>query len=304
MSSRKRAFLVSLAAVTALTATGTLVGLATGPAAYAASTAGGRITRSEVLSRAQSWVDENVPYNQSGYKSDANGTYREDCSGYVSMAWHLTDSLVTWTLPDVSSQISFSSLKPGDALDYTAEHTFLFAGWKDQSSGSFTYYAESNEHDPTHGPTSANINNSSLEGWPTSVYEGLRYNNIADDAPPPVTLTHSATGDFNGDGKADLVGIDSNNTMWLYPGTGVAGKFGARIEMYGGTSWKDVKGLAVGDFNGDGKADVMAIWSDGSLHLYSGNGDGTINAAGGALYGGTTWGTVQGLTAGDFNGDG
>ncbi|MFE5586161.1 hypothetical protein [Kitasatospora sp. NPDC056531] len=163
--------------------------------AQAASTAGGTITRSEVLARAQSWVNEGVPYNQQGYKTDANGTYREDCSGYVSMAWHLTDSLTTQTLPNVSTTISFSQLKAGDALDYTADHTFLFAGWTNQSTGDFTYYAESNKYDPTHGPTKANINSSSLEGWPTGNYTALRYNNIVDDA-PPVTIRPSAVGVF------------------------------------------------------------------------------------------------------------
>ncbi|MEV7022250.1 hypothetical protein AB0O00_08915, partial [Kitasatospora sp. NPDC093558] len=163
--------------------------------AQAASTAGGTITRSEVLARAQSWVDEGVPYNQGGYKTDANGTYREDCSGYVSMAWHLTSSLVTQTLPNVSTKISFSQLKSGDALDYTAEHTFLFANWTNQANGDFTYYAESNSHNPTHGPTKANINSSSLEGWPTSYYTALRYNNIVDDqapAPTPVPAPPAA----------------------------------------------------------------------------------------------------------------
>ncbi|MEU6479888.1 VCBS repeat-containing protein, partial [Streptomyces sp. NPDC047017] len=117
------------------------------------------------------------------------------------------------------------------------------------------------------------------------------------------SAAQSVSADLNGDGKSDLIAIDSGNRAWFYPGLG-NGRFGAGKQLYGGTSWKDVKGLAAGDFNGDGKADVMAIWSDGSLHLYSGNGDGTINAAGGALYGSTTWGTVQGLAAGDFNGDG
>ncbi|MEU6479887.1 VCBS repeat-containing protein [Streptomyces sp. NPDC047017] len=117
-------------------------------------------------------------------------------------------------------------------------------------------------------------------------------------------LVMTTAGDFNGDGRTDLVGIDTEHRLWLYPGTGTAGTYGARVQLYGGSSWNGVHGLAAGDFNGDGKADLMAVWSDGTLHLYTGNGDGTVDAAGGALYGGTTWTTIHGLAAGDFNGDG
>src|SRR5690349_1908662 len=109
-----------------------------------ASTAGGEITRSEALQRAQTWVDERVPYSQTTYWTDQNGTYREDCSGYVSMAWHLTSSLVTQTLPSVSYKLGdFSQLKPADILDYTDHHTILFSAWTNRSNGDFEYFAES-----------------------------------------------------------------------------------------------------------------------------------------------------------------
>src|SRR5690348_11217979 len=78
------------------------------PQASAASSVDGPITRSEVIARAQYWVDHRVPYSQSAYYPDPQGrTYRTDCSGYVSMAWHLGSSLVTSTLPNVSTQINY-----------------------------------------------------------------------------------------------------------------------------------------------------------------------------------------------------
>ncbi|MEV6583770.1 hypothetical protein AB0M92_37185, partial [Streptomyces sp. NPDC051582] len=206
---RTKRTLASLASLTVLAASGAAVTLAA--PAQAASSVGGTITRGEVIARAQSWVDQGVPYNQGGWHTDSNGTYREDCSGYISMAWHLNSSLVTQTLPNVSTQISFSQLKPGDAMDYTAEHTFLFAGWTNQSTGAFTYYAESNRDNPTHGPTAANINSSSLEGWPTSYYDALRYDNIVDDPAPGPVMARTVGGDFNGDGKQDIAGIDANS---------------------------------------------------------------------------------------------
>src|SRR3954463_3340751 len=66
-----------------------------------ASTLGGPISRSEVLSRAQDWNDQDVPYCTYDKTTCANkGTpwawdlgdtrqYRPDCSGFVDMAWHL-----------------------------------------------------------------------------------------------------------------------------------------------------------------------------------------------------------------------
>ena len=164
--------------------------LAAAPAfADTAPVTGGSITRDEVLQRAQSWVGEGVPYNQGAYYSDANGSYREDCSGYVSMVWDLSSSLVTQTLPSVSTQIPTSELQPGDALDYTAEHVILFGGWIDQSAGTFTYYAENDPSELTNSYT-GDLDASTLDGWPTSDYTALRYNNItgtASDTAAPST---------------------------------------------------------------------------------------------------------------------
>src|SRR5689334_16974232 len=56
---------------------------------------GGSVDQATVLARAQAWVDQNVAYTQTcGH--DPGGYYREDCSGFVSMAWELTLSLSTW----------------------------------------------------------------------------------------------------------------------------------------------------------------------------------------------------------------
>jgi len=68
------------------------------------------------------------------------------------------------------------------------------------------------------------------------------------------------------------------------------------------------QGVAVGDFNGDGKADVALVTSGGFLQLQPtvviillGNGDGTFRK--GAVYS-TTGTNSQTVVVGDFNGDG
>jgi hypothetical protein len=43
----------------------------------------GKITRAEVIARAQDWVNRKIPYSQTA----TTDGYRQDCSGMVSMAW-------------------------------------------------------------------------------------------------------------------------------------------------------------------------------------------------------------------------
>ncbi|MFC1421088.1 hypothetical protein [Streptacidiphilus cavernicola] len=206
-SSRNRRLLATLAA-TALTAPLLAVTLAASPAS--ASTVNGPISANEILSRAQSWVDEAVPYNQGASHTDANGTYREDCSGFVSMAWHLDQSLIVttggpyFTTADGKGNPAYDTpvgpvgdltgLQPGDAVAYPGEHIFLFAGWTNKAAGDFTYYAETNTSIPSHGPTAGNIHNATIEGLPTSGYVGLRSKNITSAIPAGFNVAIDADG--------------------------------------------------------------------------------------------------------------
>ncbi len=110
-----------------------------------------------------------------------------------------------------------------------------------------------------------------------------------------------AVADFNGDGKPDLAVVNFGDwTAWLLLGNG-DGTFQAAKNIYfasgGGFPWY----IAEGDFNGDGKADlVITNYGDNSVSVLLGNGDGTFQAP-------KTFpvGTHPGLVAvGDFNGDG
>ncbi|WP_308406133.1 hypothetical protein [Streptomyces naphthomycinicus] len=92
------------------------------------------IGRGEAMDRAWSWIDEQVPYSQTGCHDNQFGCYRPDCSGYVSMAWHLSSSLTTWGLWDVTSDIPADDLQPGDALlrdSGGVDHVALFVRWAD-----------------------------------------------------------------------------------------------------------------------------------------------------------------------------
>jgi len=103
------------------------------------------LARATMISRAQVWVNNKVPYNQQGYYDG----YREDCSGYVSMAWGLNKpGLTTFTLGTVSHKISKDDLQPGDILLNSAEHVVLFGGWTDSAK---THYVAFEETRPGEG---------------------------------------------------------------------------------------------------------------------------------------------------------
>ncbi|WP_197084700.1 hypothetical protein, partial [Saccharothrix sp. ST-888] len=113
-------------------------GFPAGPVTDPLGQAGQPISRADVIARAQSWVAENVPYSQSVYYTDGNGTYRTDCSGFISMAWNLPSSgadnwgATTWTLPDFATRLgSLDELQAGDMIDKTDQHVVLFKQWAD-----------------------------------------------------------------------------------------------------------------------------------------------------------------------------
>nr|WP_246223929.1 VCBS repeat-containing protein [Pseudarthrobacter psychrotolerans] len=122
----------------------------------------------------------------------------------------------------------------------------------------------------------------------------------------------AGVGDFNGDGKNDLVARKPDGTLWLYPGTGRVdsgsnGYAGAtKIGLAGWEAFDTITG--VGDLNGDGRNDLLARKPNGSLWLYKGTGK--VDAADSGYQGAVKVGDYgweafdQLFGAGDFNADG
>ncbi|RJQ67882.1 cell wall-associated hydrolase [Pseudonocardiaceae bacterium YIM PH 21723] len=95
-------------------------------------------SRDEAINRGRVWLTANggkpVPYSQSKNWKDG---YRQDCSGFVSMAWKIkAPGLNTVGLKGVTTPITKAQLLKGDALldangTSNTRHVVLFVKWAD-----------------------------------------------------------------------------------------------------------------------------------------------------------------------------
>ncbi|WP_024818509.1 FG-GAP repeat domain-containing protein [Arthrobacter sp. 31Y] len=112
--------------------------------------------------------------------------------------------------------------------------------------------------------------------------------------------TAFSPGDFDGDGKSDVMVRDSVGGLYLFGGDGAGGWKPAKSIGNGWNVFDSIVGP--GDFNGDGHNDVLAREPGGALYLYPGNGAGGWLARTAV---GTGWNVMDSIvTPGDFNGDG
>ncbi|SDZ34269.1 Lyzozyme M1 (1,4-beta-N-acetylmuramidase), GH25 family [Amycolatopsis xylanica] len=105
------------------------------------------------------------------------------------------------------------------------------------------------------------------------------------------------TGEFTGDGQADLLGVNVDGELNVYAGSG--GTFAAPRKL--GTGWNSQRSIVAGAFTTSGHDDLIGIQKDtGDLYFYAGTG--STFAAPRKLASG--WGGQTALVAGDFDHDG
>lgn len=158
----------------------------------------GRISRTEVLDRAQHWVNKGFEYGtvfrngvvtSTQVKRDSSGKkYRTDCSGLVAMAWHLPRSLTTYDFLDWSGAFrlpSIHDLKSGDAL-LKRGHIELFVRWvnpRKHEKGAFVYSFNSTGETVRNPKTRTNFGHLGLNLMAEmKTYRPIRYKKIADPA--------------------------------------------------------------------------------------------------------------------------
>ncbi|WP_348264939.1 FG-GAP-like repeat-containing protein [Telmatobacter sp. DSM 110680] len=110
------------------------------------------------------------------------------------------------------------------------------------------------------------------------------------------------TADFNHDGKADIVALNSNNVLSILLGTGSSSfAVSKTIATLPANTASLAARLVAGDFNGDGHQDVALMASPGNLvKVFLGHGDGTFAAPVTIADGLPSAGD---MLTGDFNGD-
>jgi hypothetical protein len=147
------------------------------------------ITRAQIITRAQLWVAQQVPYSQTAWWTDQYGTYRQDCSGYVSMAWDLDQNTDFWTgnLNLVSHTIPAATLLPGDIL-LSVKHTVLFADWADPQHTEFDYYEQAHP-----GTVARYVVDAPLSAFLDNGFAPFRYDGVIDSPALPV---NPATGEL------------------------------------------------------------------------------------------------------------
>ncbi len=276
--------------------------------------AGGNATRAMDRMRiANVWTDlggrVDVTYAQAGQPSSLTGSLptqvcpQNGMDGTDWAAWNTAHS-ATHVNSAANNQLCFAIKKGSDTERYhnyvvtKVNQVDLVGGQPDQPTtfiyGGSPAYAKADS--VLHAPGSAgeNFTFSSYRGFLTvsSTMADVAQAAIPVAESPVVPAANLHSGDFDGDGKADLFTASAAG-QWKYSSGGTGPWVNLNID--GGTPLAD---LRFGDFNGDGKTDVFSRTSVGQWRYSSGGVGGYTNLTSDS---GTP---LSDLRFGDFNGDG
>jgi hypothetical protein len=250
-----------------------------------------KLTRDQILERGKSWVDVNVKYTQGGAYTNQYGTYRRDCSGFLSMSWGLNPSGMsapsTRTLGTFANTISYDDLKPGDALNSPGNHTILFVGWNDAARTSIKSYEQTTFggiFDPDPG---AIRRPATYAAWTVATlkaqeYTAIRYKNVVEESTPPPPpppapkdyLNRNLEGNLPWD---DIALLSEGHRLFTAAGMG-DGNFYGREEIVPANPLPDgfdgIVDVAIGQVTRDDLPDLVLKHEDGTIYRMANNGDG------------------------------
>ena len=147
-----------------------------------------QVSRGEMLQRAATWLTANnggrVPYSMEKYWKDG---YRQDCSGFVSMAAKLengnpkggpnTEALAT---DKYTVAVKVADMKPGDLFVDPADapgsdfrHVVIFEKWTKADRSEYLAYEQRGDFGTDHRPLKYGLE-------PNSKYKAVRLKNIVD----------------------------------------------------------------------------------------------------------------------------
>jgi probable HAF family extracellular repeat protein len=125
---------------------------------------------------------------------------------------------------------------------------------------------------------------------------------------PDASWNVAGIADFNSDGKADVLWRNSSGALALWQMNGASVSASSALTCQGNAVAPDASWnvAGVGDFNGDGSADLLWRSAGGALALWQMNGsavtaNGPITSQGGVAAPDASWKVIE---IGDFNGDG
>ncbi len=131
-----------------------------------------KISRQEILNRAKSWLNSEVIRCPNHSHTNQHGTYRQDCSGYVSMALGLSASSTSYNLPALGTELSdFKKLRPGDYVARNG-HVRLFVRW---DGGTPVFWENYSTYKPTREMTTT------VAQLKTAGYKPYRYKHVVDN---------------------------------------------------------------------------------------------------------------------------
>src|SRR6202043_2735562 len=116
----------------------------------------------------------------------------------------------------------------------------------------------------------------------------------------PMNWSIVGTGDYDGDSASDILWYDTsgNVAIWEMSGTTILNQASSFVANVPGGTWSIV---GTGDFNGDGKSDILWRDTSGNVAIWEMNGTTILNQASSFVANVVGNWTIVGT--GDFNGD-